>query len=136
MRKFLTVAGIALAASCSSPRTNVTKQDAQGNYITTSEFNSMEREDFRESMRAGLADFDQRMAQLRKRANELGGDHLSEFADWSTTLEEKRTSFNNELEQTKAVLANDWPDQRAATLECYYDLRECLDEAYNEVLEG
>jgi len=123
-------------AACENTRSQVTQKDAQGNYITTSEYQSQDRAKFETAMREGLADFDQRVDQLRKRANELGGDSLSEFAECSDELQEKRVTFVNELERTKAVLADDWPSQREATLEAFYDMREALADAFDDVLDS
>lgn len=125
-----------LASSCAGPSREVTARDTHGNYATTSDYRAMQRTEFRAAMRAGLADYDERVDMLRDRANKLGGDVLSEFSDWQEDLAEKRVTFVNELERTEAVLAENWPDQREATLESYYEMRECLDEAYEEVLEG
>ncbi len=122
-------------AACSSPRTDVTEQDRHGNYVTTSDYQAMERAEFQTAMRAGLADFDSRVTQLRQRANELGGESLEEFSEWAEELKEKRVDFVNHLNQTEAALVGAWPDQREDTLESYNDLRDCLDEAYEEVLE-
>jgi hypothetical protein len=124
-----------LSAACSSPRSNVTEQDSQGNYVTTSEFQSMERTEFQVAMKAGLQDFDKRLTDLRWRANELGGDSLKEFSDWADDLEEKRTEFENELKRSDAALADDWAEQRERTVEAYDSMRKALDEAYEEVLE-
>lgn len=123
------------AAACSSPRTNVTEQDAYGNYVTTSNYQSMDRAEFESAMRAGLENYDQLIADLRLRANELGGDALKEFSDWQEKLDGKRTTFVSELEKGHATLADDWGDQRQRTLDSYNDLRDCLDTAYEEVLE-
>jgi hypothetical protein len=124
-----------LAAACSSPRTNVTEKDSHGNYVTTSDYQSMDRTEFEASIKAGLKDFDRNLVDLRTRANELGGDALKEFSDWADKLAAKRTTVVSELERGDATLADDWPDQRQRTLDAYDSLREDLDEAFEDVLE-
>jgi TolA-binding protein len=126
---------LALSTACSSPRSNVTEQDAYGNYVTTSDYQSMERTEFQVAMKAGLKDFDARLADLRGRANELGGDSLKEFSDQAEKLDELRTDFVNELEKADASLEDDWAEQREHTVEAYDKLRKGLDHAYDEVLE-
>lgn len=131
-----TILALVGLAACEGPRTHVTKQDAQGNYVTTSDYEVMERTEFKGAMRDGLADFDEGVTQLRDRANELGGESLSDFSEWAEDLQKHRTAFVNQLKRSEAALIDDWPDQRAATLEAYYDMRGCLDEAFDEVLDA
>jgi predicted nuclease with TOPRIM domain len=126
---------LVLAAACSGPRTNVTERDAYGNYVTTADYQSMDRASFTIAMREGLEDYERRLVDLRQRANELGGDALKEFSDYQEELDEKRVDFENEMERTEATLAENWPDQRERTLDAYYELRDHLDEAFEEVLE-
>lgn len=128
-------AALALAPACSSDQPRATDQDPYGNYATTSNFHSMQRAEFEQAIRAGLEDFDRRYRELRTRANELGGDTLDEFADWTDDLEQKRDVVQNELARMDTALDDEWPDRREATLEAYEDLRDCLDEAYEEVFE-
>lgn len=138
MKRFhVCLVGLAVGlAACEGPRTQVTQRDAAGNYITTADYEAMERSEFETAMHAGLQDFDERMSKLRERANELGGEPLAEFSDWAEDLEGKRVAFVNELVRTESALVDDWPERRSETLEAYYDLRECLDEAYEDVLES
>ena len=136
MKAALLISSLALiTTACSSPRSNVTEQDASGNYVTTSEYQSMERTEFQVAMKAGLQDYERRLTDLRWRANELGGDSLKEFSDWADKLEDQRLEFENELKRSEASLADDWADQRERTVEAYDSLRKMLDEAYEEVLE-
>lgn len=124
-----------LFASCKSSPENMTVRDGAGNYVTTSDFRAMDRVEFFRSMNAGLVDFDEQVTELRQRANELGGDTLSEFADCETSLTEKRTEFVNQLAIAENALDGDWPDERSETVDCYEDLREALSDAYDDVLE-
>lgn len=136
MRSQLFVSSLLLlTAACSSTEPNVTIQDAQGNYITTSDYEAMQRTEFIDAMNMGLQDFDKRMTDLRSRANELGGEHLSEFAECEEELREARTSFESQLSIAENAMANDWPEERSETVRAYADLREDLDEAFEEVLE-
>ena len=129
----LLIAGTA----CNNPQEhNVSRQDTEGNYITTSDYESMQRSDFKIAMNAGLRDYDEGVERLRERANTLGGKNLGEFSKHSETLDEKRTRFVNEMQKVEVVLESEWPDQRKRTLKAYYDLRESLNEAYEEVLEN
>lgn len=131
----LPISLIALTAACASDRQPVVQQDGMGNYITSSEYEAMERTEFMQSMRDGLDDFDQQVESLRSRANDLGGESLSEFADCHETLSEKRREFENQLGIAKNALAENWPDERQETVDAYYGLRESLEEAYEEVLD-
>ena len=131
----LTVTGAMFAAGCGSPRQNMTLRDAQGDYITTSDYRAMARTEFFDAMDAGLDDFDARMEQLRKRANQLGGETLEEFAECEDDLAEERRDFENQLTIAENALDKDWPDQREETVDAYVELREALEEAYEDVLE-
>lgn len=131
----LTLSTALSVAACGSPRENMTIRDSQGRYITTSEFRSMNRAEFFDAMEAGLEDFEQRVSELRERSNELGGDTLAEFADHEEDLTEARVGFENQLEIAESALAEDWPDERSNTVECYYEMREDLEDAYEDVLE-
>jgi len=122
-------------ASCTSSPDEITMQDAQGNYITTSDFHSMARYEFFDAMEAGLRDFDNQVAELRSRANSLGGEALGEFADCEDELMEKRTDFESQMVIAQNALDEDWADERSETVEAYVDLREALSEAYEEVLD-
>ena len=123
-------------AACSTTEPNVTIQDAQGNYITTSDYESMQRTEFIDAMKMGLRDFDSRMTDLRTRANELGGEHLSDFAECETELREARTNFESQLSIAENSMAGDWPEERSETVKAYQELREDLDEAFEDVLDA
>lgn len=132
----LSLASALALAACASTEPNVTLRDAQGNYVTTADYEAMQRTDFMASMHAGLDDFDAQLHDLRGRANELGGDALKQFADCEESLREDRTEFVNQLEIAKNSLDGDWPDERSRTVDQYVDLREHLDSAMKEVLES
>ena len=137
MRKQTPLSALLLfAAACASNEPNVTIQDAEGNYITTSDYESMQRTEFIDSMRMGIKDFDSRMTDLRSRANELGGEHLSDFADCETALREERTAFQNQLSIAENAMIGDWPSERSETVRAYSALRENLDEAFQDVLDS
>lgn len=95
----------------------------------------MDRVEFFKSMDAGVKDFDAQVINLRKRANELGGDSLGEFADSEGKLVEERTAFANQVLIAKNSLDEDWPDEREKTVKSYESLREGLSEAYDDVLD-
>lgn len=135
MKNRLMLLVLPLAFACKGPDSNVTVRDEQGNYVTTSDFRSMDRAGFLHAMSAGLADFDQQLDDLRERANTLGGDALQTFAKRSETLQEKREHFVNQIARAEAALEKNWPDRREETLEAYHDLREELDEAYEDTLD-
>ncbi|HPF14554.1 MAG: hypothetical protein H6827_07795 [Planctomycetes bacterium] len=120
---------------CNSTPTNTTIRDGTGNYVTTSDFRAMDRVEFFKSMDAGVKDFDAQVINLRKRANELGGDSLGEFADSEGKLVEERTAFANQVLIAKNSLDEDWPDEREKTVKSYESLREGLSEAYDDVLD-
>lgn len=122
-------------AGCKSSPENMTIRDSAGNYITTSDFREMDRSEFFRSMNAGLDDYDQQLKKLRLRANELGGDTLSEFADCEEKLTKKRNAFVNQLAIAQNALDDEWPEERGDTVDCYEDLREALTDAYDEVLD-
>ncbi len=123
-------------ASCEGNSLPPTQRDIAGNYATTSDYKSMMRTDFLAAMRAGLDDFDSEVLALQRRATELGGDSLQEFADCSEGLREARTQFANQLEKVESAMNEDWPDRREEAVEQYDELRSMLDEAYDEVLES
>lgn len=125
-----------LFASCESSQSNMTVRDSAGNYITTSDFRAMNRVEFFRSMDAGLADFDEQLAELRARANTLGGDTLHEFADCEDHLMEMRTDFVNQLAVAENALDDDWPEERGETVDSYEDLRGALSEAFEDVLDS
>ena len=125
----------AALAACTSTDSSVTTRDAAGNYVTTSDYESMHRDEFFTAMQAGLADFDQRMNALRQRANDLGGESLGEFAQWSEELDARRVDVVNALDKARAALDADWPKRRSEAVKAYTNLRDALGEAYDDVLE-
>jgi hypothetical protein len=122
-------------AACSAPEVHSTERDAEGNYASTSEYKSTQRNEFTTAMRAGLADFDKRRAELEERANKQGQDAVEELHSYMPDLVKKRTTFVNEIARLEAALDRDWPARRETTQEAYEDLRDYLDEAYKNVLE-
>ena len=48
---------------------------------------------------------------------------------------QKRRSFEGELARHRAMLDDDWRDNREDVAEAYESLREELDETYEEVVE-
>lgn len=133
------LAGCVLAAcalsGCKSDSPRVTLRDSQGNYVTTADFEAMDREEFIKAIDAGLGDFDTQLDELRERANELGGDSLKEFAECEVELQEERTAVENQLTIARSALNDKWPEERAETVEVYMDLREDLTEAQKDVLD-
>lgn len=123
-------------AGCASPETAPTTRDTNGNYATTSQFNSRQRSEFTASMRAGLEDFDRRRTELETRASRLGQVAVDELHQHLPGLAEKRTGCVNELARLDATLDKDWPDRRRDAEEAYQGLRAALDAAYDEVLRG
>ena len=99
----LFLAACALSA-CQSNEPRVTLRDSQGNFITTAEFEAMDRDEFILAIEAGLVDFDKQLDELRTRANELGGSSLKEFADCERDLQEERTSTVNQLTIARSAL--------------------------------
>jgi hypothetical protein len=124
-----------VSAACSSPQVHSTERDAQGNYASTSEYKSTQRSEFTTAMRAGLADFDKRRAELEERANKEGQESVNELHAYMPDLVKKRTTFVNEIARLEAALDKDWPARRETTQEAYDDLRDYLDEAYKKVLQ-
>lgn len=122
--------------ACRTTDHNTTKQDAGGNYVTTSKYESMQRAEFVDSIEAGLRDYDNLFAKLRTRANELGGDALKEFANCESKLAEQRTAVVNQLAIAKSSLNDSWPKERAKTVEEYEELREDFAEAEKDVLDA
>lgn len=120
--------------SCTSDHPRATARDTSGNYATTSDFRSGHRSEFREAMQAGLRDFDERLRDLSSRANELGGETLEEYRDLEKDLIQEREAFANKLEKMDAALDDQWPEQREEVEAAYEDLRDSLDDAYEEVL--
>ncbi len=129
----LTLAGAALLAACSSP--DMTRQDARGNYATTSDYESMTRVELEAAMSAGLADVDKRTAELEVRAQSLGHEAIEELHDQLDDVTECRTDFVNELARLRAALDKDWEDRREDVVEAFETLRGKLDNAYEEVFE-
>jgi len=134
MNRFIPVlAGLALLAGCSS--TEPTAQDRYGHYATTSDYRSMDRVQLTAAMDAGLADVDKRREQLEARAETLGQDAIDELHDREAKLSKLRTEFVNELAKLRAALDKDWKDRRDDTVDSFEDLRDGLDNAYEEVLD-
>lgn len=125
----------ALLAGCSSPEPPPSARDSQGNYATTSDFDTMSRSELVAAMDAGLADVDRRRVELEQRAETLGPDAIEELHDREPKLAELRTKFVNEMARLKASLEPDWKDRRDDVVDAYDDLRKGLDKAYEEVLE-
>jgi hypothetical protein len=125
--------GAALLAACTSQEP--TARDAQGNYATTSDYGAMNRTELVAAMDAGLADVDRRKVELEQRAEVLGQNAIEELHDREAELTEKRTKFVNELARLRASLEADYPDRREDVVDAYENLRDELDNAYEEVLE-
>jgi hypothetical protein len=123
-----------VATACSSPEPRVTERDHRGNYATTSEYKSTQREEFAAAIRAGLKDYDQKRLQLEERATKMGQSVVERLHKHLPGLTEQRTRLMNELVRLDAALDKDWPDRRNDTQEAYDDLRAALDEAYADVL--
>ena len=134
MNRFtLALAALALLAGCSS--TEPTAQDRYGHYATTSDYRSMDRAQLTAAMEAGLLDVDKRREQLEARAETLGQDAIDELHDHEADLSKLRTEFVNDLTKLRAALDADWKDRRDDTVDSFEELRDSLDEAYDEVLD-
>jgi hypothetical protein len=126
----------ALMAGCASDANTSMRKDSRGNYASTSDYNSMQRGDFAAAMQDGLVDFDVRLASLKTQAEALGPDAVEEYHGCLDGLMEDRRLFVAEVNRHHSMLDADWRDHREDVAEMYVELRESLDEAYEEVLEA
>jgi hypothetical protein len=125
----------AFTAGCRSDASRAQTRDAYGNYASTANYNAMQRAEFDAAMDAGLRDFDERLHSMELEANALGPDALEEYHDHLDELMQKRRSFDGELARSRAMLEDDWRHHREDVAEKYVDLREELDDVYDEVVE-
>ncbi len=129
------IAVAALVTGCASDANNAVHKDVRGNYATTANYNAMDRDAFTAAMNAGLADFDTRLASLQTQAEALGPDAIEEYHDCLDGLMQQRRTCAAEIERHSAMLAGDWSDHREDVAEMYVDLRNSLDDAFDEVVE-
>jgi hypothetical protein len=133
---FAAALAAALAAGChTNDAARAQTRDAYGNYQSTARYNAMERAEFDAAMDAGLRDFDERLHSMELEANALGPDALEEYHDHLDDLMQKRRSFDGELARSRAMLEDEWRKHREDVAEKYVDLREDLDDVYDEVVE-
>lgn len=125
----------AVATACSHDAERVQHRDIQGNYASTAKYNAMERDEFNAAMVAGLADFDARLESMKKEAVALGPDAVDEYQDAVEDLLLERKAFAAEFERHRAMMSDDWRSNREDVAEQYVELRENLDQAYEEVVE-
>jgi len=123
------------ATACASDANKEMKKDVAGHYATTSQYNAMERDEFNAAMDAGLRDFDSRLDALKVQAEKLGPDAVEEYHSHLDELAAKRREFGAEVEKHKTMLADDWRKEREDVAEDYVDLRQCLDDAYEDVID-
>lgn len=132
---FALLALAALATGCASDANDSMRTDKHGNYASTSQYQAMDRATFSASMQAGLRDFDLRLASLKTQAEALGPDAVEEYHSFLDSLMEARREFAATMQRHDALLASDWDDQREDVAEMYGELRDDLDQAFEEVLE-
>jgi hypothetical protein len=125
----------ALIAGCASDANESMRKDTHGYYASTAHYNSMERDEFVAAMRAGMRDFDAKLASLQTQAAKLGPDAMEEYHGDLDELMEQRREFEAELEKHNAMLSEEWRDHREDVAERYLELRHSLDETYDEVVE-
>jgi len=139
MKRALITTGIlavAVGAAChTSDASEAQVRDSHGNYASTAQYNAMARTEFDAAMDAGLRDFDVRLKSMELEANSLGPEALEEYHAALDDLMQKRRSFEGELARHRAMLDDDWRDNREDVAEAYESLREELDETYEEVVE-
>lgn len=137
-RALITTGILAVAAGLgchSSDASHSQVRDSHGNYATTAQYNAMAREEFDAAMDAGLRDFDVRLKSMELEANTLGPEALEEYHAALDDLMQKRRAFEGELARHRAMLDDDWRDQREDVAEAYVDLRDELDDTYEEIVE-
>ena len=125
----------AFAAACVSDADRVEHRDMKGNYASTAKYNAMERDEFNAAMEAGLRDFDQRLESMKTEAAALGPDAVDEYHDALNGLMEDRREFVAEFDRHRSMLEDDWRDHREDVAELYVDMRDDLDDAYEQVVE-
>ena len=135
-RALITTGILAVAVACSTSDANEAQvRDSHGNYASTAQYNAMARTEFDAAMDAGLRDFDVRLKSMELEANSLGPEALEEYHAALDDLMQKRRSFEGELARHRAMLDDDWRNNREDVAEAYESLREELDETYEEVVE-
>ena len=134
-RTLTLIVGAALLAACTTTDDELTDRDMRGNYKSTSNYKSMSRIELTAAMDAGLADVDKRTAELEARAQTLGQDAIEELHDQLDAVAKNRTDFVNEMARMRAALDEDWTDRREDVVDAFDELRESLDDAYEEVFE-
>ncbi len=125
----------ALMSGCSSESHEGVRKDVHGNYATIAQFNAMERDDFTAAMQAGMREFDQRLVSLQAQAEALGPDAMEEYADDLEDLTAQRRAFEAEVEKHDAMLGGEWRDHREDVAEQSIELRESLDDAFEDVVD-
>lgn len=137
MKTLLVLAGccVLLAGCARDDSERVVRQDPYGNYATTSDYNAMEREEFKAAMEAGYRDFEAQLENLRLQANQIGQDAIEEFHDHMDGIAETRTRFEAELARLDSTLERDWPERREEVAELYLELRDKLTDAYDDVID-
>ncbi len=120
---------------CASDRENrSTDRDRNGRYSTTSQYRSMERTPFLQSMRAALDDHDKRVIELERRAKELGVAKVETLSELTSNLAAHRESLKNNIMRVELALDADYPERRESAFEAFVAMRESLDEASEAVL--
>lgn len=128
----LAAAGLAVGACASD---DITQHDVRGNYATSSAFASESREEFTAAIRDGLADYDMRLAELRRMTADLNEDARDEFSDHLEHLEAQEAIVRTRLQRLEAALPGEWRDQREGVRDAYEDLRDELDDTHEEITE-
>ena len=126
----------AFAAGChTNDSARAQARDPYGNYQSTARYNAMERAEFDAAMDAGLRDFDEKVHSMELEANALGPDAVEEYHDKLAGLMKERREFDGELARSRAMLEDEWRKHREDVAEKYVDLREELDDVYDDVVD-
>jgi broad specificity phosphatase PhoE len=124
-----------LAGGCHSDSAALARRYMSGNFASTSDYDAMGRAKFTAAIKSGIRDFDEQLQSMEREAEALGPDAREEFYGDLEQLRDQRAEFAAEFERLSSMLDEDWRDHKETVAEMYMDLREALDDTFDEVVE-
>jgi hypothetical protein len=128
LKTALAIALLLPACKSNNPSTTRAASEEQRTTTTSTDQMKRDRDDYVTTMKAKLAEFDQKVDGLKDRASAMKGPEKSNFDDAINRLRDQRKAVATKLDDVKSVSVESWQTLKGETDSAMADLERSYDQ--------